>query len=360
MTNELKSLIQKRKTIKSNLTRFANYVANLGDTINLTELKMRFEKAEPLLSEFENIHAEIIILEENSDVHFKELETFETQYFDILSKAKDRIMKDEQVKTTANAVQSNSDELIMLKSQVKLPKLNMPTFDGNLDNWLSFRDSFNLIVHQNNQLEDIQKFQYLKSALTKDAAHVIDSLDLSATNYKNAWEILIERYENKRLIVQSHVTALFDLPTITRESAISLTSLLDQVKSHMRALNALQVNTTDIMIIHLITSKFDSDTRKEWESRLNTELPTMAQITEFLNKRCHYLTAIDKAKVSNVPSKHVSTHSNTKHNVNKTSQRTVSNVAVKKQNQCIVCNEIHFLQQCSQFLALSAEERLQK
>ena len=58
----------------------------------------------------------------------------------------------------------------------KLPKLNMPTFDGNLLNWQSFWDSFSSAVHDNTTLSDVQKFNYLKSQLYGEASQCIAGL----------------------------------------------------------------------------------------------------------------------------------------------------------------------------------------
>ena len=47
---------------------------------------------------------------------------------------------------------------------MKLPKLNLPTFDGNLLLWQEFWDIFDCAVHQQNIL-NVTKFSYLKNSL---------------------------------------------------------------------------------------------------------------------------------------------------------------------------------------------------
>ena len=62
-------------------------------------------------------------------------------------------------------------------SGVKLPKIEVPTFDGNMLNWGIFWEQFRAIIHSRDHLSDVEKLAYLQHAL-KDglAKHVIEGL----------------------------------------------------------------------------------------------------------------------------------------------------------------------------------------
>ena len=45
----------------------------------------------------------------------------------------------------------------------RLPKLSLPTFNGNPLQWQTFWDSFNAAVHSNSHLSGVEKFNYLKA-----------------------------------------------------------------------------------------------------------------------------------------------------------------------------------------------------
>jgi len=122
---------------------------------------------------------------------------------------------------------------------IRLPKLNLPTFSGKYDEWFPFFNIFNLVIHSNTSLSNTQRFQYLRASLTDDAS-VISSLELSNANYDVAWAILKERYDNKRVIIQTHVNAILDLPTMTRENPIDLRRISNGVSKHLHALQALK------------------------------------------------------------------------------------------------------------------------
>jgi len=90
----------------------------------------------------------------------------------------------------------------------------LPKFNGKYEEWLSFEDSFKVLVHENVKIQTVQKFNYLKSCLVENAAQIIQSLSSTVENYEIAWYLLTERYSNKRIIIQSHVKALFELQAI--------------------------------------------------------------------------------------------------------------------------------------------------
>ena len=89
--------------------------------------------------------------------------------------------------------------------RVKLPELELSKFDGDIINWQGFWDQFLIAIHENDSLADIDKFTYLKSFLSDSALQSINGLSLNATNYKEAIEILHERYGNKQVLISAHI-----------------------------------------------------------------------------------------------------------------------------------------------------------
>ena len=75
-------------------------------------------------------------------------------------------------------------------NKVKLPKLSLPRFGGNLLKWPAFWDSFESAVHKNCDLSDVDKFNYLKSLLEHTAYEAIAGLALSSANYTEALDLL--------------------------------------------------------------------------------------------------------------------------------------------------------------------------
>ncbi|CAB0040768.1 unnamed protein product [Trichogramma brassicae] len=79
-------------------------------------------------------------------------------------------------KQDPDATQSTANEtqaLHAVPQQVQLPKIKLPTFDGNFLQWTSFKDQFSALVHQVDTLDNVRKFLYLKSCLTGEAVDVL-------------------------------------------------------------------------------------------------------------------------------------------------------------------------------------------
>jgi hypothetical protein len=57
--------------------------------------------------------------------------------------------------------------------KVNLPQLLVPKFSGNLQDWVTFKDTFLSLVGDSTTIPKIQKFHYLLSATSGDAKRVI-------------------------------------------------------------------------------------------------------------------------------------------------------------------------------------------
>ena len=81
-------------------------------------------------------------------------------------------------------------------AKVRLPKLDIEKFDGDVINWSSFWDQFSTAIHENDSLSEINKFTHLKSFLCDSAKLTISGLSRASENYKEAIDLLKQRYEN--------------------------------------------------------------------------------------------------------------------------------------------------------------------
>ena len=97
-----------------------------------------------------------------------------------------------------------------LSSFIRLPKLQLRPFSGDLTKWTSFWESFKCAVHNNRDLPDIEKFNYmyLTSVLEHSARDTISGLALTATNYHKAVDILTKRFVCKKQIMNMHMDVL--------------------------------------------------------------------------------------------------------------------------------------------------------
>ena len=75
-----------------------------------------------------------------------------------------------------NIVESNIERGMQ---QIKLPRLTLNKFNGDLTEWTSFWDSFQSTIHLNNQLSKVDKFKYLISCLQGEAKDTLAEFHLT-------------------------------------------------------------------------------------------------------------------------------------------------------------------------------------
>ena len=79
---------------------------------------------------------------------------------------------------------------------VKLPKLDVPTFNGDILTWKTFWEQFCISVHDRSTLSDSEKLVYLQHALKDGTAkRVIEGLSRSGEHYAEAIESLKSQYD---------------------------------------------------------------------------------------------------------------------------------------------------------------------
>ncbi|XP_018576722.1 uncharacterized protein LOC108915233, partial [Anoplophora glabripennis] len=212
------------------------------------------------------------------------------------------------------------------------------------------------MLQENPMLSEIQKFQYLRSTLKGEALQVIQALQCTGDNYQKAWVLLEKRYEKRRLIINTHVKELFELPNIYKENHITIRKFIDSTRNHIASLETLKepVASWDTLIIYLLNSKLDSRTSKDWEEKLNNrpanktnEMPTLEKYLEFLESRCQTLQMIDKNVKYNRSDKKVVLATTTEQN--KTPQWT-----------CAYCKNGHAIYACREFINLSVNNRTEE
>lgn len=139
----------------------------------------------------------------------------------------------------------------------------------------------------------------------------------------------------------------------------------------MKALKQ-QVDTWDPVLIHLVTTKLDSTTHKEWELTTEpSELPTFKHLTEFLQKRCQILENVVQNRLTNSstsskPQMTHSTHTKPKFNPQNKYHHNYSKAHLSVQDskpnnwKCSICDGEHSPYQCTELINASHEERLKK
>ncbi|XP_058467935.1 uncharacterized protein LOC131440560 [Malaya genurostris] len=234
----------------------------------------------------------------------------------------------------------------------------LPTFDGNYENWFRFKSMFCDIVNKCVTDSPATKLHYLDKSLVGKAQGAIDQQTINDNNYEGAWKILTDRFENLPMVLHGHVMKLLNLKPMTKESAQELKTLIDNCEKRVGSLEFHELKMdgmSEVIIITLLTTKLDSETRKCWESTIeHGESPNYKDTIAFLRKRsyvlerCEQMSGISKTKAANEKPKS-----------NVIASKTHS-VLVQKFNSCPICELSHVVDNCDVFKKMGINGRYEK
>ena len=362
----------KRANIKSQLTRFANQLELQEVLTDIPTLRVRLERAEPLYDKYDEVQSAIELLVDVEDdehekmVQTRDRDTFEKTYFTAIAKARGIVKRSDGTNSRASQnirVDNVNDENNEATHQhnMNLPKLNVPTFDGDYEHWVKFRDSFISMVDSNTKLSNIQKFHYLDQAVIKDAKRAIAAFSLSGDNYVAAWETLKSRYEDENELINHHVSGIFGAPSVKNNTHFELRLLLDTIYNHVQCLKTLNEPTDswDTLIMYLLKSKLNDTIKNEWERAvsLKTERATFNDMKAFLERHCKFLyKTVNKSESSSSKTNKPFVKAPGNHSNNNNQLRTYTTTT----KVCILCKGEHALYACNDFKRLSPSLRVQK
>ena len=178
-------------------------------------------------------------------------------------------------------------------SGMKLPKLELPSFYGDVLTFSSYWDQFRCAVHENKKLSSVQKFTYLQSTFKETALKTIDGFEVTAANYNHGMQAILHRYGRKRIVVSSLVKLIIKIELQEKLNAASLRDLHDTLLNRIRALEALGFQPEDNMnvqmiLIPLLQMKLPQYLAEKWEldiEDIDEKDITIDRFFKFLNKQ---------------------------------------------------------------------------
>ncbi|KAK2575263.1 hypothetical protein KPH14_000959 [Odynerus spinipes] len=154
------------------------------------------------------------------------------------------------------------------QQRTRLPELTVSKFGGEFLKWPEFKSMFQTVISDRSGLSNLEKFQYLKGALTGPAAQLIANIPPAGESLPVAWQLLTTRFENHRLTVKSHLDRVFSLQPVKGRNVKALQRVLNTVNETIQTLKALKIApTSDCVLVHLVTSLLDQDTRSHHNSK---------------------------------------------------------------------------------------------
>ncbi|XP_055911309.1 uncharacterized protein LOC129945530 [Eupeodes corollae] len=228
--------------------------------------------------------AKNLIKPEDQEREFDRMAKYEDTAITHLAKLNNRLrklrLKQNPLNNPADTINHNSSIPLVApshKSNIRLPKLQLKKFDGNMRDWMPFWDQFNSAVHQNNQLSAAEKFNYLEDVLSGAAKKAISGFTATSSCYDAAVALLLEQYGDTEKLIDNHMQKLISLSPVTVKSdVVGLRNLYNHVSTSIRSLTSLQVapQRYDVMLKSILLRCLPPDMRVDYHRRKNGDSGT--------------------------------------------------------------------------------------
>lgn len=241
--------------------------------------------------------------------------------------------------------------------ELKLDKIQLTTFDGDLTNWIAFRDQYLDMVHNNPKLTKITKFYQLKSHLKGLALDAINGFKTSAADYDAAWFVLMKRYNQPDRIIDEYFRKFEALPPLTQATAIGIIRMVNAANQLVRVLPNLGVDVSswDKWIIFNLKARLDSKTVRKWMDQVKRRQDVkLSELLEFLELEAAECLPTEAERSKPV----VSRDAFKKRRPNPYKSATA--MVVTTTARCAQCKKDHPLFRCPTFRALPTADRIKR
>ncbi|XP_050063262.1 uncharacterized protein LOC126552594 [Aphis gossypii] len=257
-------------------------------------------------------------------------------------------------------------------SNIRLPEIPLPTFDGRLQNWPDFRDRFVTLVDQKAHLNNIEKFYYLLGCLQAGPTDVVKGITVSDATYDLAWSALVNRYDKPRQLATTLVSEMLNADSHQQESPTALITFLGKFGENVALLRSLNIPDLGSFLLFSIAVRcLPSTSRRLFEQDNILDFPTVDSLLDFVKGRVEVLENAGTAMTPTVNKpQHKAQINRPKFGNNKivaastkpSCSSSVPPVALVSQrptepHKCEQCSSSHKLSACSKFKELSIDDR---
>lgn len=255
------------------------------------------------------------------------------------------------------AVQANANPAPnqgQIHSSVPLPKFEIPSFSGELEDWEEYRDRFISIIINDTRLTDSDRMKYLVGSLDGSARRAIAHFRITDANFKDAWSTVCDKFQNLREMIASRFDLFHELPIVSAYSLKNLQSLQEITRSTPRSLVGLgrKVEGWNDLYVDCILRKLNKEARMLLTDKLpnDKDAITLEQVEEFIEHRIQVLQSGARASAA-------SDKVNTFAKSERKPKSTRTHATVATQPHCLLCSNSHYLSRCNRFRGMSVEKR---
>lgn len=331
-----------------------------SDTINANQAKRRLDRLTTLLAAYEASHDELATLDPANE-GLNQLIEIQNDYYNI----SDKVDAMQASGTSGNSTPVNNlvgQPTIIEKSRShKLPIPELPTFHGDYDAWVSFSNEFTTLVDKAKGIDDVDRLLQLKNCVRGRAKKMIEHLISLPENYKVAWKLLKDCYEKKRIVISTHLNALYDMTTPPKVTTESLLDIVNTIRQNLASLKNFDVEFDERCVVVLAERILPNSIREEWEKTVDLdEVPSLDKFYRFIDSIVFRLEAMKKVSTS---SKHESNnkrkgdHFGSQNSKSRKNEKGERAFATSYSHSCGHCDQTHPTYCCPTFRSLGIQAR---
>ncbi|UYV68107.1 hypothetical protein LAZ67_5003081 [Cordylochernes scorpioides] len=335
-----------QRKLSCQIRRIDGFIESVDSIIEACEtirLEIMGEELKEIKEKIEKLYDELFSLDE-VDID-KESEAYDGSMNKIGSLRvkieNERKLKDKLADIKPNGSQAN----------IKLPQFDLPIYNGDMGNWINFKELFLTTIDAHPGLTNIQKLQYLNSAVKGEAARLIRGFPLLSENYGQAWNTLLSRYDNPRELAYAQVSKIFSLRAIKNPSAKCLHEFMDVCNEAIRNLETLELKRNqlvDVILVHFLQQKLSENLRLDWELSVDNTLPSYDKFIAFISRHARSMSCA----VRECSKREETTGS-------RFPKCQSYGMLIEKSDTCILCKSKHHpLYMCSLFCKMPLKEKL--
>ena len=327
---EFKTVKAQRTTIRKSVTKTCHELENLlqSDPSTITREKIGplaavlREKAERLYS-LDDKTLSLMTEQESIDTAIEEEVSRTEEYRETITSLSERVsMYFQNLPEPAKSSIAGDSTESRPSSYSNLPKLQLPTFNGDYLEWRSFWDNFAAAVHDI-ELPAVRKFAYLSSCLRGPAKESIRGMPVTATNYASAVQLLKRRFGNPNMLIGLHANQLVSTPLVVDGDVPAFRRLIDTFDASLREIEQLieevrgggsRDDIHDLLLAPLLIQKLPTTARVEWQRRNSDPIERydLKKLREFVRSEVETLESLRTVSI-NQPSHQVSSTTSSQH-----------------------------------------------
>ena len=223
-----------------------------------------------------------------------------------------------------------------------IPRLTLPSFDGNPLEWPRWFSLFKCLIHNQLGLSNTEKMIHLQSAVQGSAKQAISGLIFDPDLYPQAIDVLKARFGREQDIVQSHLESMLSAPPPVLSNAASMEQFCGVVNSTVTVLQKLDFlgDLESYENLRRMVERLPKELRREWGKHVvETEMkrPTLIHFNAWVEKQ---LEIVLSCSPKGQPVRRTTLVTNTFNKI------------------CPCCAEQHEIQTCELYQQKTPDERL--